>query len=168
MKKILFGLVLLLSVYQIGYCQESKQPLQLTIKADKEVYGVGEEIVIDAEIMNLLDKAINVDKYLDWNHAARFLWENEKKEECQLVYVGPIDIMVPTDLPPQKSFRIWSYQIVWLEDNEFKWGSFTFELIKGKGYSLPGKQTIAMKGWGLTSNTITIKVVEKKAVSKER
>ena len=44
MKKILFGIAALCLAATVGYCQEKTSPLQLTIKSDKQVYEVGEEI----------------------------------------------------------------------------------------------------------------------------
>ena len=44
MNKLFSGILILLFAAAAGYAQESKQPLQLTIKSDKQVYKVGEEI----------------------------------------------------------------------------------------------------------------------------
>ncbi len=38
MKKIIFGFLIVLFMAAVGYCQESKQPLQLTIKSNKGVW----------------------------------------------------------------------------------------------------------------------------------
>ena len=66
MKKILLGIALLCLVASTGYCQEQTQPLQLTIKSDKQVYAVGEEIKIEATFKNNSDKEMIV------------FWNNEK------------------------------------------------------------------------------------------
>lgn len=50
MKKILLGIISLLLIASVGYCEE--QPLQLIIKSDKEIYKVGEEIWIIVDIKN--------------------------------------------------------------------------------------------------------------------
>lgn len=55
MRKVLLVAVLVLMA-SIGYCQE--QPLQLTIKSDKEKYEVGEVIIIDAIFKNNSNKSI--------------------------------------------------------------------------------------------------------------
>src|SRR4051812_36684526 len=52
MKKIVLGILTLLFMATASYCQEAKQPLQLTIKSDKQVYEVGEKITITVSMRN--------------------------------------------------------------------------------------------------------------------
>ena len=54
MKKIIGILFIFLLLAFKGYCED--QPLQLTIKSDKEVYGVGEEIKFTLEVKNVGDE----------------------------------------------------------------------------------------------------------------
>ncbi|MFC1645747.1 hypothetical protein ACFL2Y_01035 [Candidatus Omnitrophota bacterium] len=57
MKKLLFAIILSGLVVSFGYCQEAEeQPLTLTISSDKEVYEVGEEIVLEITLKNNSDK----------------------------------------------------------------------------------------------------------------
>jgi len=67
MKNILLVVAILFLITSIGYCQESKQPLQrfdksspleLTIKSDKKVYKVGEEVEIEVRFNNISDNHI--------------------------------------------------------------------------------------------------------------
>jgi len=58
MKKVILGTAILLLITSVSYCQDSKQPLALTIKSDKEMYKVGEEIKISAILSNKSDKEI--------------------------------------------------------------------------------------------------------------
>jgi hypothetical protein len=50
MRKILLGIISLLLIALVGFCEE--QSLQLTIKSDKEVYAVGDEIIISGYFKN--------------------------------------------------------------------------------------------------------------------
>ncbi|MCJ7507392.1 MAG: hypothetical protein MUO85_01510 [candidate division Zixibacteria bacterium] len=161
MRRILLAAIIPLLITPFGYCKA--QPLQITIKSDKEVYEVGEDIVIHAGLKNISDKVVNVNAggYLDWNDACRFFFKNVKGEVCRLIHMGPVDITIPDQLPSKQLCDFWSYTIGLLRDKEFKWQEFKFELVKGKDYSFTGKQTIYMKYYGLTSNIITIEVVEK-------
>ena len=61
MKKALITMccvVLLLSSVSAGYCED--QPLQLTIKSDKQVYELGEQINIEVTLENVSKKEIIV------------------------------------------------------------------------------------------------------------
>ena len=61
MKVITFGILILLFMTTAGYCQKQTPFfLQLTIKSDKQVYTVGEEIILVAELKNVTDNLINV------------------------------------------------------------------------------------------------------------
>jgi len=64
MKKILLGIAILLLITSSSCSQESKQPLQFTIKSDKKVYGVGEQIKVNLEFKNKSDDiaSIRLDK----------------------------------------------------------------------------------------------------------
>ena len=53
MKKIFLGTVVLLLITSVGYGQEVSSTLQLTIRSDKQLYEVGEEINIEAKIRNI-------------------------------------------------------------------------------------------------------------------
>ena len=53
MKQVIYGILIFLFVATTAYAQESKQPLVLTIKSDKQVYEVGEDIGINVEIRNI-------------------------------------------------------------------------------------------------------------------
>ena len=52
MRRVILVIIGLFITASFGYCQESKQPLELTIKSDKQVYEVGEKINITASIRN--------------------------------------------------------------------------------------------------------------------
>lgn len=57
-RKIVLTIVVLLLIVSAGYCQT--QPLQLTIKSDKQVYEVGEPIYVDYQIRNLSNEDIKL------------------------------------------------------------------------------------------------------------
>src|ERR1039457_3868393 len=58
MRKALLVITIILLVISVGFCQESKQPLILTIKSDKQLYKAGEEIKLDFQVTNNSEKPI--------------------------------------------------------------------------------------------------------------
>ena len=60
MKNIFSGILILLFMAMAGFCQESKQPLQIIIKSDKQVYQAGEVIHLDVTLQNTSDKELVV------------------------------------------------------------------------------------------------------------
>ncbi|UCD55703.1 MAG: hypothetical protein JSV93_02640 [Candidatus Omnitrophota bacterium] len=93
MKKILLVIVISLLTVSIAYCQE--QPLQLTIKSDKEVYEVGEKGISKDEAITIAKKAmkesnINIDEYylesvkeIQWNNQDKWLITYDLKKKLQ-------------------------------------------------------------------------------------
>ena len=61
MKHVFLAISASLLMVAVGYCQELKQPLQLTIKSDKQAYEVGEEIWIEGVLSNHFDKVTTID-----------------------------------------------------------------------------------------------------------
>ena len=58
MKSIGIGIVFLFLTVYSGYCQEVEQPLQLTITSNKEVYHIGDKILLDFSVKNTADTSI--------------------------------------------------------------------------------------------------------------
>ena len=58
MRKIII-MTILLALPLVCFGQETDQPLQLTIKSGKQVYEVGEGIIIDCELTNISDEVIS-------------------------------------------------------------------------------------------------------------
>ena len=156
MKKILLAIILLFSIVQISYCQE--QPLQLTIKSDKEIYKVGEEVALEITLNNKLEKEL----ILFWSDRELAVFSEEIG-----VYNIAMYVQAPTDdtlyIKPKDSI---TKTITINLDNRFK-------PLKGKigivflysnlgilGFEHREDQEI----WQgtVTSNPITIEVVEKK------
>jgi len=169
MKRIISIIFISFFMATAGHCQEVKQPLQLTITSDKSVYEVGEEINIQSGFLNTSDNTIDPTKHIDSYDGGRSLFfKNEKGEECELKFIGGLDEMMSTRLLPKQTTSLWAYPVLPLKDGQFKWGQFKLQIKKGKGYSFTGKQEIYLKAYGLTSNTITIEVVDKgKAAGKK-
>ena len=165
MRKIILGMLLLL-LPLVCFAQNATtqaklkhegQPLQLTIKSDKEVYEVGEEINLTVTLKSNSDKEMLV------------FWSDEKpsiiiKESGVLVVVlsnfsGENSLYIkPKESSPQRvtltaNLTAGKYQIL-LEYNP-------------RTMPLDQVHKIGTDVWRgiLTSNTITIKVVEKKASS---
>jgi len=62
MKKIFFLFLFSLLLNRIGYCQV--EPVELSIKLDKEIYEAGDKIILEATFKNTSKKDIIV----YWNH----------------------------------------------------------------------------------------------------
>lgn len=64
MKSIVLVIIFLLLTTSFTYSQETAQPLQLTIKSDKEAYSQGEDIKLSATFKNNGEKDISFCKYI--------------------------------------------------------------------------------------------------------
>ncbi|MFH1622791.1 MAG: hypothetical protein ABIA97_06730 [Candidatus Omnitrophota bacterium] len=136
------------------------QPLQLTIKSDKEVYDAGESIKVISKIKNITSEPIYLCKYPDassvilgpsvvsgngiWGHGLR-----PKKEDFVLV-TKEEPVIEELDLTEDiKSVG-------------------TFDYSFSNTYRQTGNE-YGLNAWTgtLASNTITIEVVEKREISKE-
>ena len=87
MKKILPGIGILFLITSIGYCQEPKQSLQLTIKSDKQVYEVGEEINLELSVKNVGKKSTKVYSPEYWGVSEIFV-KNSKGSIIQSRFIG--------------------------------------------------------------------------------
>ena len=164
---ILFGIILLFLTTLITYSQEPTQPLQLTVKPEKQVYGIGEIIIISGEIKNVSNQDI-------------FIYSLEKSLTVTYDVIdskrNKIDVPLPIiDLwTPKKD----DFVLLKLDKSLPKTFKFSIprEIIKSGLYTISVKYNIWEKGYYeegklidldawtgiLTSNTITINVVEVK------
>ena len=79
MKKILLLIILSALIVPFGHCQESKQPLQLVIKSDKEVCVGAEAIKIEVSMKNISNEEVIVWHAGFWaNHKIVLLDKNKK------------------------------------------------------------------------------------------
>ncbi len=202
---ILISIFLLTSL--IGYCQESS--LQLTIKSDKEVYGVGDEIKLTAEIKNVSDEVVKF--YMNANENVSFyivikdnngkhypiegvqieagptkLISLKPKEMLQYSFIGKISkrtgYIPPPDKTPKKGEYITVYgTFIQLLSNRFYLGDNSAKckiqvLFRSSAEAAEELSGFSSEEWfeflkdkwqgTLTSNPITIEVVEKKGISK--
>jgi|GEM_PF-3548228 len=129
------------------------QPLQLTIKSDKEVYEVGGEINVRAEIINISDKPVKASDYYKPIDLVVYL-NNEYGQKCILNYTDVLRRVMPVEIKPNESINT---------------NGVTFSLpnnvTEHENYKIMGKHSIYMVDGTLTSNTITIEVREKKGQS---
>lgn len=87
MKKALLLSLTFLLIGSVGYCQEQKQSLQLTIKSDKQVSSApGEEIVLSAIIENTSPKEI----ILFWNNVKPLFLPTSRKSINVYIPVNPV------------------------------------------------------------------------------
>lgn len=184
MKKISLGIALLFLTVSQGLCQES--PLQLTIKSNKEIYEVGDEIIISGYFKNVSPEKIYVikdDKLLLW---CRLTVENPDGIEFwydpyPTMEFGPASPNAYTAILPNKTLEYFTFKVVAGElgghESNWNWDRYTTAIavpkevmpfcekgqykIKFQYINLTPTRKDALKGT-FTSNTITIKVVEKK------
>lgn len=162
------------------YLDIKNQPLQLTIGADKQVYEIGEAIVIEAEIINSSkEEKIILNSKEPRFSIATLVWFVNKQ---QIIPTTECVAMVKQYEYVLKSGEAFKYKKVDISSN--------FEYLQSNEYikvfSLPGKYKIHAEynpaiinplyllnkqnkekyfTGTLTSNTITIEVVEKKKQS---
>lgn len=172
MKKTSFLLLSILVFVLIGYGQEqpiqqidTKAPLTLTIKSDKEVYESGEEVIIFGQIKNISEKDVFIYP-LEWTLTVTYEVIDSKGKK--------IDVPLPiSDLwPPTKNDFVlikaggllqksWGLSIV-DEDLQFLPDVYTIMVryeVREDGYYENGK-FVDLDAWTgtLVSNIITIEV----------
>lgn len=54
--KALLAIILSFFILPGGYCQEQKEPVEMSIKSDKEVYEAGEKIILELKFKNTSEK----------------------------------------------------------------------------------------------------------------
>ncbi len=145
-KRTVLGIILLLLMVTVGCYQEPEQPLQLTIKSDKEVYEVGENIIIESKFKNISNKSIRLSDYYRSGPISIY-FKNEYGEEGHLDFIDVIRPILPIELSPEESVNL---------------GQTVLDLPKAENYKILGKHSIYMVDGNLISDTITIKVIEKK------
>jgi len=183
MRRILLGITVLLFMVSIGYCQDQPlqqfdkgSPLELTIKSDKQVYEVGEEIWIQVTIRNASERKqilsalgfivssdnIKSPIYSPVKFSDNTFDDNPYKRE-----------MVTLQSEEKRVLKYNLYNLKWDILSSSLWASKQFNK-----YIRPGKYSIYFDSVigdqkdytprpnNLTSNTITIEVVEKKGILK--
>ena len=143
-RRAVLGIVLLLVT--IGCSQEPEQLLQLTIKADKEVYEVEENIIIECEFRNISNKSIRLSDYYRSGPIIIY-FKNEYGEKSHLDFIDVIRPILPIELSPEESVNL---------------GQTVLGLPQAENYKILGKHSIYMIDGNLTSNTINIEVKAKK------
>lgn len=182
MRKKLLVIISLLLIRLVSYGQEPEQLLQLTIKADKKVYEIGEAIWIEALITDNSGK-----EHLLFSPALQISSDNFKPAiYSPLMFIdngfqrNPHKVM-GLILKPKKTIRI-KYNLY-----DLKWDYIISSLWASKEFNTyvqPGKYSIffsvvdqgepIQKGWrdttlgannawtgSLNSNTITIEIAKK-------
>ena len=183
MRKILLGIISLLLIASVGYSEE--QPLQLTIKSDKEAYEVGDEIIISGYFKNnSVDKVyvIKDDKPLLWCRlivnnpdGIEFWYDAYSNKEF-----GPAPPNAYTAIPPKQSIEYFTFKAIAgkLSGHEYNWHYETTIVPENVSYPFVSKGTHkvkflyisdfaptikeALKG-KFTSNTIKIEIAEKRS-----
>jgi len=164
MKKLLTTLSILL-IATVSYAQDAA--LTLTIKSDKEVYEVEEEMVINAEfknnskkiiILNFTENSLN----LDWDFNINIKRNGNPLPSQRVIdYKSVIYKKKKKEIAAGDSYnvRLILSKIKWIDESPFlKKGKYHIEI--SYSYQIAPDQATA-----ITSNTITIEVVEKKEPS---
>lgn len=163
MKKLILSAVLLLAA-SVGYSQETTQPLQLTIKSDKQAYEVGEEIKLSMSIENISDKDVLIPSsfisYTDGYKAIRYGLNINVKDSKgnKLEFLGAHFKSSDTGTVLKVGEIRNAFKI-----NLLDW----FSINKADKYNVQIVSTSQHSGFiDATSNTITIEVAEKKSVTR--
>lgn len=155
MKKILLGIISLFLIMSVGYCQD--QPLQLTIKSDKEVYEVGEEIAVIITVTNIGNKPeeIFVQGPAFYTYGYHLTVDGDSGE-LRVAFFAADPKPQTTVLQPSQQHKV----IVKCASTESKLSCYGFLF---SSLLNPGKHTISAyyQKPSLTSNIITIEVLPK-------
>lgn len=158
MKKILLTIATTVLLASAGYCQN--QPLQVTVKSNKQVYEVGEKVILSVEFKNISKETINRDDYYKPGPIS-FYFKNESDQGYHNISL--IDVLrriIPVEFTAGQSVQSGQYGLNLLKPDNYK-------LLTGmESYNILGNLEVYMVDGNLTSNTITIKVIGKK-LSKE-
>jgi|GEM_PF-2157417 len=131
--------------------ENPRSALQLIIKSDKEVYNISEGMVIECEFKNISKKLIRLGDYYKVGPVS-FYFKNEQGQTNRVNYIDVVRRIMPIEIAPGVSL---------------KQGAYRLNLTKAENYEIIGKHSIYMVDGNLTSNTITIEVVEKDLTKEE-
>ena len=148
MKKTLLGIIffLLLYVYS-GYCADKS--LQLIIESDRQVYVEGESVSITSRLSNVSKDTLKIAKPSKTT-VVKVYFNNEYGQKYVLSYIDTSNRAMSSELRVGES--------AYVTGVTFSLPNEAMELAK---YKVLGKQSIYMVDRGFTSNTITIRVVNK-------
>lgn len=151
MKRTVLGIVLLLLMVTVGCSQKPKQPIQLTIKSDKQVYEVAEPINIIYKLQNNSRESKKIlaygGKFELWQSNPFDIYDSYGKE---VDYIG---IWIERPQPTEEDYIVMKPGDI-LEN--------TYRLDRNYNMKNIGNYRITCEAFGVTSNTIAIKVVGKR------
>lgn len=130
MKRIFFGIGLLVLTVSFGYGQEPKQPLEFTIKSDKSVYEVGKEIAIAGQLKNISKHGIVIYPREQSLTVTFDVTDAEGRKVDAAYSISDLG-------PPQKK------EFITLGSG--KTFPKTFRLLIPKQHALPGKYVVSVK-----------------------
>jgi len=173
MKRVLLLAIILLSLaISSGYCEN--QPLQLTIKSDKEVYEVGEEINIELAIFNRTKDNVKIYSPEYWG-VSKIVVKNSKGDFIKSQFIAKVErasFEHLISIPSNETRAFFFKNLAWFGCGGLLGFNTKEELIPG-AYNIymtlinppicvGHKYLITNLSGTLVSNTITIEVVKKK------
>lgn len=163
MKRILLGMVLLLLTVTVSCSREPEEPLQLTIKADKEIYQAGEIVEMEYELKNISSDEVLINKIIapGGNLIFEFLDEIGNKSQQPLIFFEYPYWKYPENkdvifIIPDESIK----GVIEFNDKQYPQGKSRITAYLEMYTNSPEKKPELL--YKLTSNTITIKAIEKK------
>ncbi len=123
----------------VGYAQKSKQPLQLTIKSDKQAYFIDERITFLLAVKNLSSKEIQILDPVSGTKLILLILDGKEYKA-----IGPTTWGGPSAIPPQGEMNI---------AIDFAEYGITADVLTSD------KHNIAVKINETISNTITIQLI---------
>lgn len=153
MKKILF-IIICLAICVPGFAQDA--PLTFTITSDKQVYELGEEIILYTELKNVFAKTIKTADYYKPGPISFYFKNESDKIYYNLSFIDVLRRIMSVEFAAGQSDKQGQYSLDLLKEDKDK-------LYTGdENYRIIGKLSLYMVDGNLTSNTITIEVKEKK------
>ncbi len=166
MRKILLGITVLIFMVSIGYCQD--QPLQLIITSDKQMYKVRENIEIKLQFKNISNSNIIFNTYASFK--PNYVIKNSKG--ATISHKAGNNILSIRDIIKDDFVEIKQGEylernsgVAVVEDSvnyyELKPDIYLIQVIY-KNLDIGNQFGLDVWTGTLTSNTITIEVMEKK------
>ena len=172
MKQIILSIICLFLILPFGYCQDLKQPPTISIKSDKQVYEIGEEIKVEVKIKNISQDKILIQTLPAFSLSSKGslgIWSPVKFDKENFYLNANEKTLLQLEPLEEKTFEYNLSQLRWDKQISSKWPSCTLQSFLEPGsYSLVlGVELFfpSLKN-KLTSNSITIEVKGKKELGK--
>ncbi len=139
--------------------RKEPRPIQLTIRSDKQLYQIGEEIIIFPELKNTSNQPVKRDIFYKPGPIS-FYFKNESDKEWHSLSMmaDVLRRIMPTEFAAGQSVQMGQYRLDLLKNDKYK-------LLTNEDYKITSVLKLYMVDGNLISDLITVEVVEKKKLT---